>query len=349
MTEIVLIRHAESIDNKKGLWSGRTNCNLTEAGRKAAHELGQHLKNDFNEIYCSPLTRTKETLKEIFPDVIPIYDERLVEISIGSWEQTKKEDYDETLKSLFRQGIYSPPNGEYHQDVDERITSFLTELFETKQDKKILVVTHNAILRAIKRNFIKDYKNIMSKNLEMITLTEENYNYYKNHKKQDIENILKTMELIEYGYENIKEENFETEFPKQYKLLTPEELIVKRCGVCWDQVELERVLMETKKIKIETYFIYIDNKDTLPSHTFLVYYQDNQVIWLEHAWNDEKGIHPYSNIEELLNDVERRFIESREQEVDKNCPVHIYRYDKPPYHITCDEFYQYIKSQIKIK
>lgn len=42
----------------------------------------------------------------------------------------------------------------------------------------ILKVTHNAIMRFIKRNFVKNYNNIMSKNLGSIVLNRENYKYY---------------------------------------------------------------------------------------------------------------------------------------------------------------------------
>ena len=171
MTEVVLIRHGESIDNINDVWSGKSNCHLTEKGMLSAQKLGKKLKNDFDLIYCSPLTRTKETIQALFPNTQVIYDKRIEEISLGDWEQKKKTNYDSTLKQLFREGIYSPPNGEKHKDLDNRVASFIEELFETQKDKKILVITHNGVLRSIKRNFIKDYKELMSKNLEILTLS----------------------------------------------------------------------------------------------------------------------------------------------------------------------------------
>lgn len=170
----------------------------------------------------------------------------------------------------------------------------------------------------------------------------------------NVKKIMNVMEQIEYGFldnngnnifNNVKPECI---FNKVYYLMSPEELLNKKVGVCWEQVELERRLFEENNIKNETYFIYIDDKNNLPSHTFLVYYVDNKVYWFEHSWFDEKGIHEYNNLNDLLNDVEIKFIKSRENEVPKGLDVHIYKYNKPNYNISCNEFYNYIFTQKKI-
>ena len=170
----------------------------------------------------------------------------------------------------------------------------------------------------------------------------------------NIKKIMDIMEQIEYGFLDNNGNNIcdnvdlEYTFNKVYYIMSPEELLNKKIGVCWDQVELERKLFEESNIKNETYFIYIDDKNNLPSHTFLVYYVDNKVYWFEHSWFDEKGIHEYNNLNDLLNDVEIKFIKSRENEVPKGLDVHIYKYNKPNYNISCNEFYNYIFTQKKI-
>ena len=170
----------------------------------------------------------------------------------------------------------------------------------------------------------------------------------------NIKKIMNVMEQIEYGFldnngNNIcTNESLEDTFDKVYYLMSPEELLNKRIGVCWDQVELERKLFDEFNIKNETYFIYIDDKKKLPSHTFLVFYMNNKIYWFEHSWFNEKGIHEYNNLNELLNDVETKFVKSREDEVSKDLDVYIYKYNKPNYNISCDEFYKYIFTQNKI-
>ena len=140
----------------------------------------------FCNSYCSPLKRTKQTLFAIFPEAKPIYDDRIIEISVGEWENTKKELYSNELRELFRKGLYTPPGGETHSDVDKRVCDFIEDVFEKFHgDEKILVVTHNGIMRAIKRNFMKKTNEIMSKNLGTLVLTEEDYRRYQ--EKQDFE------------------------------------------------------------------------------------------------------------------------------------------------------------------
>ena len=170
----------------------------------------------------------------------------------------------------------------------------------------------------------------------------------------NVQKVMEVMEQIEYGFLDNNGKNIldssegEYTFNKVYYLMTPEELLDKKIGVCWDQVELERKLFEENNIKNETYFIYIDDKNKLPSHTFLVYYMNNKVYWFEHSWFDEKGIYEYENINDLLNDIEIKFIKSIENEVPKDLDVHIYKYNKPNYNISCDEFYDYIFTQKRI-
>lgn len=63
--------------------------------------------------------------------------------------------------------------------VDRGVCEFIKSLFDKyKNNERILIVTHNGVMRSIKRNFVKDYDDIMSKNLGHILLTDENYKYY---------------------------------------------------------------------------------------------------------------------------------------------------------------------------
>ena len=168
--------------------------------------------------------------------------------------------------------------------------------------------------------------------------------------------IMDELRNIEYGFKDknganlINSESWDKDFYKFYFLLSPEELLSSRCGVCWDQVELERKLFNDANINCDTYFIYIDDNENLPSHTFLIFQLNDKYYWFEHSWYDMKGIHEYNNIKALLNDVKNKFIDSRKNEINSNLnyETFIYKYNKPKYHISCDEFYSYIKTQERI-
>ena len=168
--------------------------------------------------------------------------------------------------------------------------------------------------------------------------------------------IMDKLNNIEYGFKDkngnnlINTEIWDKDFYKFYYLLTPEELLSSKCGVCWDQVELERKLFNDANIDCDTYFIYIDDNQNLPSHTFLTFRLNDKCYWFEHSWYDMKGIHEYDDLETLLKDVKAKFIDSRKDEInlDSNFETYLYKYNKPEYHISCDDFYDYIKSQEKI-
>ena len=168
--------------------------------------------------------------------------------------------------------------------------------------------------------------------------------------------IMDKLDDIEYGFKDkngnnlINSKLWDKDFSKFYFLLSPEELLYSKCGVCWDQVELERKLFSDVNIDCDTYFIYIDDNNNLPSHTFLTFQLNNKYYWFEHAWYDMKGIHEYSSLDALLNDVKSKFIDSRKNEINLNLnhKCFIYKYNQPKYHINCDEFYEYIKTQMKI-
>ena len=170
-------------------------------------------------------------------------------------------------------------------------------------------------------------------------------------------NIMNILNDIEYGFKDengnnlINSERWDKDFYKFYYLLSPEELLLSKCGVCWDQVELERKLFNDANINYETFFIYIDDNEILPSHTFLTFQLNGKYYWFEHSWDDMKGIHEYDNIKTLLNDVKTKFIDSKKDDIDNifNYEVYLYKYHKPKYHISCDEFYNYIKTQEIIK
>lgn len=183
MPTIVLIRHAKTVYNKNKVFTGRIDCDITDEGVDDAKEKFKDMDRDFDYIYCSPLRRTKQTLHAIIPDADPIIDERIIEIHLGSWQGKEKSTLDKELIDLYREGKYTPPEAESTQELDSRVSNFIIDMFKKYTDEKILVVTHSAVMRSIKRQFVENYETIKTKNLEVITLTKKDYDYYLNKKE----------------------------------------------------------------------------------------------------------------------------------------------------------------------
>ena len=168
--------------------------------------------------------------------------------------------------------------------------------------------------------------------------------------------IMNIMNKIEYGFKDKDGNNIIDYDPKKWKeefnifyhLQTPEVLLETKCGVCWDQVELERKLFMDENINVKTYFVFISDNDMLPSHTFLTYEDNHKYYWFEHSWNKHKGIHEYNSESDLLLDVVKLFKDDHKN-VSDDAKIYLYEYQKPKSHISCDEFYKYIETQKNIE
>ena len=146
---------------------------------------------------------------------------------------------------------------------------------------------------------------------------------------------------------------------KTYCLQSPEELRKNKIGICWDRTELYREFFQTKTtLKYEPYYLLYDDGKGCPSHTILVYYQNDKVYWFEPMFQTKEcyysGIHEYKNISDLLVDFKKVWIKDAvifkiipENYCDSN--ISIYKYDKPKYHINGFQMRKHINDSILIR
>ena len=150
---LTILRHAQSELNSKNTYCGWINCGITEEGK----ELSKQLKNvepflsGFDIIFSSPLLRAHQTLNCIFPEAKPIDDKRLLVINYGDLEGVDKSSISPELIKAYKDGTATPPNGENFHDVEKRAMCFLNDIHNKycNTNKRILVVTHGSILRAL--------------------------------------------------------------------------------------------------------------------------------------------------------------------------------------------------------
>ena len=103
-------------------------------------------------------------------------------------------------------------------------------------------------------------------------------------KTKDIPNeILKFCSKIKYDNTTSEED---------YIIKTPYETLTQKSAVCYDIVELESLLFEKANYEFKTYFAYEGLPITkYPTHTFLIFREDNNYYWIECSWQSYKGIH----------------------------------------------------------
>lgn len=145
---------------------------------------------------------------------------------------------------------------------------------------------------------------------------------------------------------------------ENYCLQTPGELIESKIGICWDMTELYRYWFSIMTdLKQETYYIFYDDNMGCPSHSILVFYQDNLVFWFEPMFYSDdfnySGIHQYAHISELLKDVKDVFIQYNilkkviPEKYDES-KIYLYKYTQPKYHINGYQMRNHINRSLFI-
>lgn len=147
---LAVVRHGETIRNIVGLVQGDTESMLSEKGKEQAREVKKRLDSQtFDVIFSSPLSRAYQTAKIITEGNFPIIiDERLNERDYGDFEGHTREEFDYIDYWNFDYNL-KENHGESVQHLCMRIDDFLKEIKEKYRDKRVLVVTHSGVARAI--------------------------------------------------------------------------------------------------------------------------------------------------------------------------------------------------------
>ncbi len=164
MTTIGLIRHGITEWNYLGKAQGVADIPLNETGWKQASAVGERLARGekWDLIISSDLKRAAETAKSISNKLnLPIshFDDRIREINCGEIEGTTEEERIEKWGTNWRDlelGI------EKSGDVARRGIEFLEEIVSTYKGKRILIVSHGALIgltlqKVLPQKFAKTY------------------------------------------------------------------------------------------------------------------------------------------------------------------------------------------------
>ncbi|MFA6088389.1 MAG: histidine phosphatase family protein [Candidatus Woesearchaeota archaeon] len=191
---LTLVRHGETISNKKGTIQGQRHGKLSILGIKQAKKVGLCLKKEkFEFIYISDLKRAIDTAKEIIkfhPNAKVIYEPKIRERSVGEFEGKTWGIERETAEKLgIKQVNFRPKGGESIADFKKRIKAFLRTIKRKHNGKKVLLVTHGGPITAILLHLLKipakDYRKYMPKNTAVSVFE------FKNIKGKSIPKLIK--------------------------------------------------------------------------------------------------------------------------------------------------------------
>lgn len=154
MVEIVFESHGTTFDNETHHASGHYDVTLSPPGEKQSKELGERYKDQqFDAIFCSDLQRSFKTAEIAFSnrDFPIIKDARLKECDYGDLTQHPSKEVDKEKPKRIKTPF---PNGESYKQCAGRMKSFLKEVLNKYQGKKVMVIGHRATQYGLE-HFIK--------------------------------------------------------------------------------------------------------------------------------------------------------------------------------------------------
>lgn len=155
-TTILIVRHAKSIANEKGLFGGITDYDLSEKGFTKAENLATRLIDfTIDAIYSSPLKRAIQTItptakaKGLKTNIV----DDLREMNVGTWENKLRDDlrkeYPEENKYIDKTSFYCGMIGQEETiDVANRMFNCIKDLAQENINKTIIVTSHLVAIRA---------------------------------------------------------------------------------------------------------------------------------------------------------------------------------------------------------
>ena len=169
------------------------------------------------------------------------------------------------------------------------------------------------------------------------------------------EDLLKFMSNeINYGYlgkngriYHYDDEDFNSEWFKQYILENKNDLLETLYGNCWDQVEFERDWFLENGYEVKTIYemVKLDYDNEYPTHSFLVYKNNDYWYWFENADFNNRGIHRFNSFDELLNYQYNRYIEFLKTfniQSDEITKIIVTEFDKPKEHASAEEYLNHV-------
>jgi probable phosphoglycerate mutase len=155
-TFIYFVRHGETIltPQRKFSGTGSLDPELMQEGLDQADLVAEECAKLGAEILiASPLNRTRQTAEAISrtTGLEIIFDKAWYELSFGDWDGRSIEEVREQEPDQYQAWInsssYAPPGGESYDEASIRIEEALEKLVAEYPGKKIIVVTHNGVIK----------------------------------------------------------------------------------------------------------------------------------------------------------------------------------------------------------
>jgi probable phosphoglycerate mutase len=152
--ELIIVRHGQSEGNRDRVFTGHGPSPLTERGREEARCVATRIAaSPVDALFSSDLPRAVQTAEPIaeLTGVPIVQDSALREKNFGdltgmSFSELEAKHPDVWRGLLARDTRFQPPGGESHAMCRERVSGFLSRLFESRTSGRVVLVSHGVAI-----------------------------------------------------------------------------------------------------------------------------------------------------------------------------------------------------------
>jgi len=153
VTNLVLVRHGETVWHAENRYAGVSDVALTPRGEEQAGQLAAWARNaGLAAVWSSPLSRARRTAEACAVDVPLEVDARLRELDFGEGEGLTSAEMTQRFPEARAAFLDDPaahplPGGEDPVAAANRFTECLQEIAADLPDGRVLVVAHSSAIR----------------------------------------------------------------------------------------------------------------------------------------------------------------------------------------------------------
>jgi len=156
MTELILVRHGQTVWNVEKIYRGRADVDLDEVGIKQAELLGKYLSNwELEAIYSSPLKRALATANIIarYHKIGVYIADGLIDFDYGEWQSLPEQEVRKSYPALLDKWHNNPhevrmPGGESLADVRERAAGIVDDVL-SKYEGSVVLASHRVVNKVL--------------------------------------------------------------------------------------------------------------------------------------------------------------------------------------------------------
>ena len=164
MTEILLVRHGQSVWNAQGRWQGQADPPLSSLGLEQASAAADYLTTQeaFDAVVTSALVRAATTAT-IIADRLghdePFESQDLVERNAGEWSGLTRSQIEAGYPGYLKARKF-PPGYEHDEHLFARIQLGIGDVVVKLEGERLLAIVHSGVIYCIERTLGLSFKHL---------------------------------------------------------------------------------------------------------------------------------------------------------------------------------------------